>query len=61
MIYRYRYRYITHQKKSNDYRYKLQVACNRYIVTLIATRYDLTLPMVHSTVNNQQISKIFEE
>ena len=30
-------------KKSNDYRYKLQVACNRYIVTLIDTRYDPTL------------------
>ena len=46
MIYRYRYRYITHQKKSNDYRYKLQVACNRYIVTLIATRYDPTLDVM---------------
>ena len=41
----YRYRYITHQEKSNNYRYKLQVACNRYIITLIATRYDPTLDL----------------
>ena len=41
----YRYRYITRQKKSNNYRYKLQVACNRYIITLIATRYDPTLDL----------------
>ena len=36
---------LHYSKKSNDYRYKLQVACNRYIITLIATRYDPTLDL----------------
>ena len=39
----YRYSYITLQNKSNVYHYKLQVICNRYIITVIANRYDPTL------------------
>ena len=42
-------------KKSNDYHYKLLVACNHYNVALIATCYNPTLPVVHT----QNITVLF--